>query len=81
MLDGAGAGTTKVPPNGPGEQFGGPFLAFGRRHRRLAGARLWRGGTDQRECSGLRMVGSGSLPGISPVMSRLHDATTDAAAR
>lgn len=52
MRGGARAGASEVPPHGPGEEFGGPFLAFGGRHRRLAGARLWRGGTDQGECSG-----------------------------
>lgn len=55
MLGGARAGASEVPPNGSCEQLGGPFLAFGGRHRRLAGARLWGGWADQGECSGSRM--------------------------
>jgi len=75
MLGGARAGAAEVPAHRTGQQFGGPFLAFGGRHRSLAGARLWRGWTDQGECSGLRLGGSGSLPGISPPVSRFHELT------
>ncbi len=73
MLGGVRAGASEVPSHGSGEQLGGPFLAFGGRHRRLAGARLWGGWADQRECSGFGMRGSGSLPDISPPLSRFHD--------
>lgn len=73
MLNRARAGASEVPSHGSGEQLRGPFLAFGGRHRDLAGARLGGGWTDQRECSGLRLGAQGSLPGISPAMSRFHD--------
>ena len=75
MLGGARAGASEVPPNGSGEQLGGAFLAFGGRHRRLAGARLWGGWADQGECSGFGMRGSGSLPGISLPVSRFHESS------
>ncbi|MFN9133054.1 MAG: hypothetical protein ACK5XO_10290 [Phycisphaerales bacterium] len=42
MLGGARAGASEVPAHGTRKKLGGPFLAFGGRHRRLAGARLWR---------------------------------------
>lgn len=57
MLGGARAGASEVPSHGSGEQFGGSFLAFGGRHRCLAGARLGYGWTNQGECSGLWMGG------------------------
>jgi len=60
MLRGAGTGASEVPPHGPREQFRGPFLAFGGRHRRLAGARLGRGGSNQGACSGFVAGGPGS---------------------
>lgn len=53
MLGGARAGASEVSAYGTGEQVGGPFLAFGGRHRRLAGARLGYGWTIQGACSGL----------------------------
>lgn len=61
MLGNARAGASEVSSHGSGEQLGGPFLAFGGRHRRLAGARLGGGSADQRECSGLRMGAYGGL--------------------
>lgn len=73
MLGGARSGASEVPPNGSGEQLGGTFLAFGRRHRCLAGARLGDGWADQGECSGFGMRGLGPLPDISPPVSRFHD--------
>lgn len=75
MLGGARTRASEVAAHGTGEQFGCPFLAFGGRHRRLAGARLWRGWTDQVECSRLGMVGSGPLPDISPAVSRFHESS------
>lgn len=75
MLNGARAGSTEVTAHGTGEQFGGSFQAFGGRHRRLAGARLWGGWADQGECSGFGIRGSGPLPGISPPMSQFHELT------
>lgn len=76
MLGGARAGASEVSSHGSGEQLGGPFLAFGGRHRRLAGARLGGGWADQRECSDLWMrQAEGCLCGISPQRSRLHELT------
>lgn len=62
MLGGARAGTSKVPPHGPGEQFGSPFLALRGRHRRLAGARGRGRMLDQLECSGFGVRWSGAYP-------------------
>jgi hypothetical protein len=59
MLGRARAGASEVPSHGSGEQLGGPFLAFGGRHRRFAGAGLWGGWADQGECSGFGMGGLG----------------------
>lgn len=75
MLGCARAGATEVPAHSTGEQLGGPFLAFGGRHRRLAGARQRGDWTDQGECSGFEMRWSGLLPRISPARSPLHDST------
>ncbi len=57
MLGDARAWAAEMPPNGSGEQLGGPFLAFGGRHRCLAGARLGYGWTNQGGCSGFWMGG------------------------
>jgi|GEM_PF-2406724 hypothetical protein len=77
MLNRARAGATEVTAHGTGEQLRGPFLAFGGRHRDLAGARLGDGWTNQGECSGLRMAGSGvptrHLAGDVSVSRTEHD--------